>query len=70
MIFQKDHVTIQLDNLMESYSPSVGRESYKIIFVPVVLQNDSEEEIQRRLNYDSVAGKTYVWCHICVSPPN
>lgn len=42
-LFQKDHLRVNLDNLMKRYKPSVPLERYSVCFVPVVDSNETED---------------------------
>ena len=53
LFLQKDHLIVNLDDVMDRYTPKVERHRYKIQFVPVVPPNSSQEEITRTVNFDS-----------------
>lgn len=46
-LFQKDHLRVNLDNLMRRYKPPVSPERYQIHFVPVVPSDASEADAIR-----------------------
>jgi len=74
--FKKDHVIVNLDDLMSRYDPPVEKHRYKIRYVPVVAPDSTAEEIQRTLAFDSrkgvdaderqrphiVRSRQYCWC--------
>lgn len=51
--FQKDHVRVSLDDLMERYHPPVEEHRYTVKFVPIVDKDCSEEDIARIVSYNS-----------------
>ncbi|KAK2187982.1 hypothetical protein NP493_148g04045 [Ridgeia piscesae] len=51
--FQKDHVRVSLDDLMERYHPPVEEHRYTVKFVPIVDKDCSEEDIERIVSYNS-----------------
>lgn len=54
--YRKDHIKVELDDVMASYKPPVERHRYKIKFVPVVEENATKEEIDHVLSYDATLG--------------
>jgi len=54
--YKKDHLMINLDDLMAQYNPPVEKARYKMRFVPVVAANSTKEEISRTIAFDSSKG--------------
>lgn len=54
--FKKDHLMLNVDDLLSQYNPPVEKSRYKIRFVPVVAPNSTPEQIKRTVDYDTSKG--------------